>query len=83
METRIGNKRWEPAIRNQGNATGEGLPNRSGRVESMETLEFLEVRNGKIVGARSGREIRLRGTNIGGWLNMEATRARTRPSATR
>jgi hypothetical protein len=37
----------------------------------METLEFLEVRNGKIVGARSGREIRLRGTNIGGWLNME------------
>jgi len=37
----------------------------------METLEFLEVKNGKIVGSRTGREVRLRGTNIGGWMNME------------
>jgi len=37
----------------------------------MEVMEFLEIRNGKIVGAASGREIRLRGTNIGGWMNLE------------
>jgi len=37
----------------------------------MEPVEFLEIRNGKMVGATSGREIRLGGTNIGGWMNLE------------
>lgn len=37
----------------------------------MEPMELLEIRNGKMVGATSGREIRLRSTNIGGWMNLE------------
>lgn len=33
-------------------------------------LDFLEIRNGKICNA-SGEQVQLRGTCVGGWMNME------------
>ena len=33
-------------------------------------MDFLQVKNGKIVD-QSGAEVYLRGTCVGGWMNME------------
>jgi len=33
-------------------------------------MDFLQVKNGKIVD-QSGTEVYLRGTCVGGWMNME------------